>query len=257
MSHSIEDFDDESFGSDDIEFSSYAYRIAAIRNLGRILGLQEIVFGDDPIVAKVDAYLVNWGLHLPSSKKLAIDSEGQVDEMLFQAQMITNASSIMLHKPHSQLDTSVVRTITSCAPFRQVPAGQSYNVHAAKIMQAAENISKLITLPVPLAKHTHFFTCVITLASIVHLSCWAALLPLSQDDNLKQQIRLNTGALKTISEVWPSAARVGFQVKGVAQEVFASRKAAADDGFWSSFTNEEMMRSIVEDEEIISGFQLT
>jgi hypothetical protein len=253
----MDEFDDEAFADDDVKFSSFAYRIAAIRNLGRILALQQVIFHDDPIVDKTDAFLVNWSLHLPGSKKLAIDGDGQVDEMLFQAQMITNASSIMLHRPHSQLDTSVVRDVTSCAPHRQVVGGQVYNVHAAKIIQAADNISKLITLPIPLIKHTHFFTCVITLASIVHLSCWAALLPLSQDDNLKQQIKLNTGALKTIAEVWPGASRVGFQVKGVAQEVFASRKAAADDGFWNSFTDEEMMRSTIVDKAIIDEFMFT
>lgn len=131
-----------------------------------------------------------------------------------------------------------------------------YNIHAAKIIQASDNISKLITLPVPLIKHTHFFTCVITLASIVHLSCWAALLPLSQDENLKQQIRLNTGALKTISDVWPSAHKVQHQIKGVAQEVFTSRKAAAEEGFWNTFTDDEMLQSMIEDQAIISGFHL-
>jgi hypothetical protein len=74
-----------------VTFSSFAYRIAAIRNLGRILHLKQVVFQDDPIIDQTDAYLVNWSLHLPDSKKLAIDGDGHVDEMLFQAQMITNA----------------------------------------------------------------------------------------------------------------------------------------------------------------------
>jgi len=163
----------------------------------------------------------------------------------------------MLHRPLSQLDTSVVQNVTSCAPFRAVAPGQIYNIHAAKIIQAAESISKLIALPVPLIRHTHFFTCIITLASIVHLSYWAALLPLSYDENLKQHVRLNTGALKSLAETWPSATRVSKQVKGVAQEVFASRKLAASEGFWGTLTEDEMMRSLVEDEGIISNFQLT
>lgn len=147
--------------------------------------------------------------------------------------------------------------MTLCAPYRAVTPGQISNVHAAKIIQAAGSISKLITLPVSLIHHTHFFTCVITLASIVHLSYWAALLPLSCDENLKQQMRLNTGALKSLAEVWPSAAIVAKQVKGVAQEVFASRKLAASEGFWGTLSDEEMVRSMIEDEVIISGFQLT
>jgi hypothetical protein len=164
--------------------------------------------------------------------------------------------SILLHRPYSQLDTTVARNVNSCAPYKHVAGGQIYNIHAAKVIAAANEISKLVTLPVPLLRHTHFFTCVITLASIVHLSCWASLLPLSQDEHLKQQIRLNTGALKTLAEVWPSATRVGVQVKGVAQDVFASRKLAAEEGYWGTFTNEEVMRSLVEDEVIINGIQL-
>jgi hypothetical protein len=151
----------------------------------------------------------------------------------------------------------VVRNVTSCAPFRAVAPGQIHNIHAAKIIQAAESVSKLITLPIPLIRHTHFFTCVITLASIVHLSYWAALLPLSYDENLKQHIRLNTGALKSLAEAWPSATRVSKQVKGVAQDVFASRKLAASEGFWGTLTEDEMMRSLIEDEGIINNFQLT
>jgi hypothetical protein len=163
----------------------------------------------------------------------------------------------LLHKPFSQLDTSVARNVTSCAPYRPVSGGQVYNIHAAKMMQAADRISKLITLPIPLIKHSHFFTCVITLSSIVHLSCWAALLPSSHDEHIKQQIRLTTGGLKSISEVWPSAKRVGAQVKGVAQEVYNSRQAAAAEGFWGHFTQEEVMRSMIEDESIMSELLLT
>lgn len=52
--------------------------------------MKEIVFPDDPLTDTMDAYLINWRLHLPDSKKVFIDSDGQVDEMLFQAHMITD-----------------------------------------------------------------------------------------------------------------------------------------------------------------------
>jgi hypothetical protein len=89
--HSIEEFEDQSFSDEDVAFSSFAYRIAALRNMGRILRLQQITFQDDPIIDQTDAYLVNWTLHLPESKRLVADGAGQIDEMLFQAQMITDA----------------------------------------------------------------------------------------------------------------------------------------------------------------------
>lgn len=162
-------------------------------------------------------------------------------------------TTIVLHRDHSQLDSSAAQNITSCAPHRQITPGQQYNVHAAKIIQSAQNISKLITLPTPLTKHTVFFTCVVTLASIVHLSCWSVLMPPIHDADLKQQLRLNIGALKGLCQIWPTAGKAFGQVKGVAQEMFAAKKAAAA-GFWANFTEEEIMRNMIDDESIMEEF---
>jgi len=87
----IQDFDDESFDGRDFSYSSYTYRIAAIRNLGRVLSSRQILPMDEPTMDRVDAHLVNWRLHLPDSKKTFINADGQLDEMLFQAHMITEA----------------------------------------------------------------------------------------------------------------------------------------------------------------------
>jgi hypothetical protein len=91
--HTIEDFDDDSFIGRDFNYSSFAYRIAAIRNLGRVLAspARQILVPDEPAIDRIDAHLVNWKLHLPESKKTAITSDGQLDEMLFQAHMISEA----------------------------------------------------------------------------------------------------------------------------------------------------------------------
>lgn len=167
-----------------------------------------------------------------------------------------NSTTIVLHRDLSELDSSVARNVTSCAPHKPIVPGASYNVHAAKTIQAAREISKLITLPIPLVKHTHFFGCVVTLASIVHLSCWAALMPLMHDDDLRQQLRLNSGALKTLWQVWPSAGNAFGQVRGVAQEIYQAKKEAAERGFWGVLSDDDVMRSIIEDQGIIAEFQM-
>lgn len=46
---------------------------------------------DGPTIDRIDAHLVNWRLHLPDTKKDFINSEGQLDEMMFQAHMIIEA----------------------------------------------------------------------------------------------------------------------------------------------------------------------
>ena len=45
--------------------------------------------GRSPGIERLDSYLVNWSLNLPPSKR-HFDINGDFDEMLFQAQMITN-----------------------------------------------------------------------------------------------------------------------------------------------------------------------
>lgn len=87
----MEDFDDESFDGRDFTYSSFTYRIAAMRNLGRVLASRQIMLPDIPTINRIDAYLVNWRLHLPDAKKDFINHEGHLDEMLFQAHMITEA----------------------------------------------------------------------------------------------------------------------------------------------------------------------
>jgi len=78
------------FSEENIIFSSITYRIAAVRNLGKVLQACNVSSPDESLVHKADAYLVNWNLHLPPGKTL-FRQDGTFDEMLFQAQMITNA----------------------------------------------------------------------------------------------------------------------------------------------------------------------
>ena len=59
--------------------------------MGRVLTLSHIMHYDENAISRVDAHLVNWRLHLPESKKKIIGGDGQLDEMIFQAHMISAA----------------------------------------------------------------------------------------------------------------------------------------------------------------------
>jgi hypothetical protein len=87
----VEDFDDQIFSGDERSFSSFAYRIAAARNLGRLMRMPNILYPDDDTVSRLETLLSNWKLHLPADKKDALDKNCQLDEMMFQAHMITHA----------------------------------------------------------------------------------------------------------------------------------------------------------------------
>jgi hypothetical protein len=76
------------------------------------------------------------------------------------------------------------------------------------------------------------------------------------DDDIKQQLRLSTGALKSLWQVWPSAGQAFGQVKGVAREMYAAKKQAAEVGYWTNFTDDEVMRSMIADQAIMEDLQL-
>lgn len=87
----MEDFDDQLFSGEERPFSSFAYRIAAARNLGRFMRTPTTLFPGDENVAKIETLLTNWRIHLPESKRYNINKQCQLDEMMFQAHFITFA----------------------------------------------------------------------------------------------------------------------------------------------------------------------
>ena len=252
----LEDLEDSDFSGDDREFSSFAYRILCARNLGKFMRVPPIFGPEDENLARIEALLTNWRLHLPDSKRDALHKDGQLDEMMFQAHMMHHATSILLHQPHSQLDSTPTRSVNSCAPHRDVASGDVFNAHTKHTIQSANEISRMVTHRVPLLSHTHFFTCVITLSSIVHLSKWALYFIPHDDDDLRQQIRLNIGALHKLSEVWRAADRASGQVKGVAQEIYRVKKQQQlTPQYWMGLTQEEVLNTITTDDSILSEIE--
>ena len=100
--------DEATFFDEEVTFSSYAYRITAVRELGNLLKLNQSFCPDSSeIVHAVDASLTNWMLHLPQSKNTPIEEDGRVDEMIFQAHTIINAlvgcSRVLLEQADIQI----------------------------------------------------------------------------------------------------------------------------------------------------------
>lgn len=211
---------------------------------------------DDDNIARIEALLTNWRLHLPQGKTDALQKNGMLDEMMFQAHMMVHATSIMLHQPFSQLDTTPTQNITTCAPYQPVAIGQVFNTHTKHTVTAACAISELITHRVPLLSHTHFFTCVATLSSIVHLTKWAVFFVPHDDDDLRQQIRLNIGALGQLSSVWSAAERARNQVRAVARDIYQLKKQQqSNPQYWLGYSQQDMINSMAADDGIITEIE--
>ncbi|KAI9711429.1 MAG: hypothetical protein M1812_007174 [Candelaria pacifica] len=246
---SLKDYDDNCFLPEETCFSSYTYRIDIIRILHQVLEIPQPGFPDDPAVDSADTCIANWVMNLPTSKRFSLTESGQNDEMMFQAHMIANAATILLHRQRSSFDSFAVQQVNSCAP----PASSTNHgqIHAVKAIQAAGNISKLITLPTPLTHHSHFFTCVVTLAAIVYLSQWSSTtLHVAENEIVKKRLQLAIGALNAMSEVWPIAGMARGQVKSVAQELFAAKETVPANPLFGILTDDEMLRSIMNEEMI-------
>jgi hypothetical protein len=117
-------------------------------------------------------------------------------------------------------------------------------LHTARTIAAANAISKLVTLPTPLIKHTPFLTCIITLACVVHLSACSWLLSGDEGFLAKERIRLGVGALRSLGNIWGVAAEVLAQVKGVARDVF---RLEGEGGGAGIVSEEEVLRFIEEE----------
>ncbi|KAB8343039.1 hypothetical protein FH972_022633 [Carpinus fangiana] len=222
QSFTMAEYDDAGFASPTPGFSSYTYRIDAIRILAEVLPLAGKRHNDPQAFSLVDSLLANWRLHLPPTKSTPLTTDGQVDEMLFQATMINWGSTILLHQYNSMLPTTT--QITTCAPAlphhpRTTPDS------LAKVSAAAAHIDALIRLPCATTGHTHLFACTVVLASIVHLGVWSALAPnLAVERAAREGALLCTGALKGLAGVWPVAGLALRQVQGVARELSEAKK---------------------------------
>lgn len=90
-SMTLAELEDQDFSGEEREFSSFSYRVLAGRNLGKFMRVPPIFGPEDENLARIEALLTNWRLHLPSSKKDALNQKLQSDEMIFQANMMTHA----------------------------------------------------------------------------------------------------------------------------------------------------------------------
>ncbi|KPM46268.1 hypothetical protein AK830_g284 [Neonectria ditissima] len=252
LPHYLEEMDSSHFNGNR-EFSSFAYRIQCARNLGKLMRLP-ISRAKDKNMVVIETLLTNWQLHLPASKRQTLYKDGELDEMMFQAFMMAYAISILLHQPFSQLDTSPTRYINACAPNTPALSRDAFNSHTKQTINAANEITNLITHRVPQLSHTHFFSYMVTLASTIHLSVWTLAFVPHNDDAVRQKIRLNVGALENFSRVWPAAAHLCGQVKGIAQEVYRIKKQQyLPPQFWVGFTDE----AVTVDDSIISEIEVS
>ncbi|KAJ5714578.1 uncharacterized protein N7483_011759 [Penicillium malachiteum] len=219
-SPTIAQFDERVFADEERDFSSYSYRIEAVRILGRVVATQDMIEGQQDQVEAIDARIASWFYHLPDSKLELMRPDGSIDEIMFQATMIINGASIYLNFPRSDLLSSpAVASEVICGhsgPI-SVPAF-SHHVHAMKAVKAASELSSLAAIRLPVERHTPFFICALTLSSIVQLAACSVKAGQMPDPS-RDRIGLTIGVFKSLARTWAISQSIMRQIKAVARDV--------------------------------------
>ena len=211
------------FAEDDLEFSSFCYRIDAVILLSRVMSVGGDVSGKEEAEG-IDLALSSWCYHLPQSKQEVLAHDGTVDEMLFQAYMIINCAIIYFHLPRSDLFANAQGQSTNmpCAERLNIslPASTPHT-HAVKTIEAANRLSSLASLQVPAEKHSPFFVCSLVLGTIVQLSA-CTIKSCQCLETHRDGITLAIGVLKALNQTWPISQPALQQIKAVARMVLES-----------------------------------
>jgi hypothetical protein len=221
---SLDQFSRRLFADDDIKYSSFCYHIEAVQILTRVLtltGAKDIHRGR---VQAVDNALAGWIHHLPPEKTEVIAAGGEVDEILFQAQMIIQCASIILHFPRSNLPhtSAAAAEITSRQADAHISPTSTQHTHTTKAIDASKQISNLAALRTTIQTHTPFFSCGLVLGTVVQLSACILHGSVCVQQH-HDRVALMIGILKSLSISWPYAQVVLPQLKKVAAEVFFGR----------------------------------
>jgi hypothetical protein len=217
----LSQFDNRVFDDEEINFSSYCYRIEAVRILARVLAIAEDPDVDRDEFTAVDNALAGWKYHLPPHKADIARSvnAGEPDELMFQAHLIINNATIMLHLPRSNLRSiHPLTATTTCCPWSRplAPTFTEHN-HLMKVTAASQGLSDLAALRCS-HDHTPFLACGLIMGSLVQLSV-CSLHASHCITQHRERVMLMIGVLKALGRVWPLAQLGLSQVRTYAKEV--------------------------------------
>lgn len=222
---SIQAFEQRIFTPDLTGFSSLCYSIDAVRMVDRVVSLADNARPED--VQAIDNALASWKYNVPSSQRDVINTDGEVDEVMFQAHCYIACASMFLHFPRSDLPATVPSAAQiSCAKDNRQLMSTSTQ-HTVKAIAASKELAHLAALPVPVERHSPLITCALTLGCIVQLA--AASMQAVQTDCLNLQhhrdrVVLFMSVLKHLGEKWSLAANANTKLKLIASTIFTEQQ---------------------------------
>ncbi|KEF52666.1 uncharacterized protein A1O9_11083 [Exophiala aquamarina CBS 119918] len=200
------------------KWSSFAYRIEAMRILSNVL---ELAMSPQPQADAVNASISSFLLSLPEEKREGMKDDGETDEVMSCALMIVHLASICLHLPRSSL-AGIRGFKTVCGNDRGKVVAEESKVHHRAALRSAKALSDLITSRTTLRTLSPCFSCAIAFAAAVQLAeCLLNKSPQAQI--LKEYVQLELSALNVLGETWPIALVVRSQLAQFSREVLGYR----------------------------------
>jgi hypothetical protein len=189
-------------------FSSFTYRIEAVRLLSRVLHITSTHGVHRDRVQAVDNALAAFTHHLPFSKSEPeiVNTYGEVDEMMFQAHLIIQYATILLHFPRSDLTSPSYfsNVVPGSNQARVVCPCNRQRIHSIKAVEASKIISMLAAIRSPVQGHSPFFAWVVALGATVQLAI-SAVHSKAERQCLEEhcdRVKLMLGVLKSLGRYW-------------------------------------------------------
>ncbi|KAL4958685.1 Zn(II)2Cys6 transcription factor [Aspergillus stella-maris] len=237
-------FLDDDDDNDDVDpaitrskFSSYSYRIEAVRILARVLVLNSLPETHQDHLQAVTNALVSWVNHLPPHKVDIIDMYGNIDEMIFQAHGTINFASILLHLPRSNLrpkfpDHSQHRVCPVMPNVRLSPS-LTRQVHDVIATEASKKLTNILSVRPSVKGHSPFGIFCLVLCGLVQLAT-AEHHPPTCTDHHYNRVILVLGSLKLLRNNWALARAAHSQLRLAAADTMASSSSGRSIGTSSS-----------------------
>ncbi|KAI0617252.1 Fungal-trans multi-domain protein [Pyrenophora tritici-repentis] len=231
MPATLHDFHDNVFADEEKVFSSFCYRIEAVRLLGRVLTITGAQGVHRDLVQAADNALAAFTHHLPRSKSEAeiVSSYGEIDELMFQAHTIIQYSTILLHFPRGDLLSPgpLAEDVPGANSTKLLCPCNRQHVDSIKAIESSKTMSMLAALRPPVHRHSPFFVYPLALAAVVQLSI-GAIHAKSSSGCLEQhsdRVKLMLGVLKTLGRYWSASDSVLRVLKKMSCAVFRSPRA--------------------------------
>lgn len=214
--------------SDDSRMSSLAYRVEATLILRQCVIACE-TYACEETIEVLDSMISAWFHRWPRDKSTILQFNGKVHQIDFQSAMIMQCASIYLHFPKSFLISYLPDTrgvLCSRPPPINSPSPNP-QLHTAKVVNAAIELSKLASLSTCVTGHTPFFACTLVLSSIVQVTVLSAHIGHPTGKHYSY-LALNIGVLSSMGGIWNIAASSLGKMRAVTREVEAASTEAGE-----------------------------